>query len=166
MELFHFFFSEFSWNLKLKTCHALICVEVSVSIKCFDWSKMAAEVFPVARIDEYAKPCEPAIHVLRSVVTHTDWISFFLEIKDTVLLNRRRDDITTYIQFGTTWTRTAQNRGRWQLLVSYTNFIALVPHDKQSVGDGETGLSDWMAYIITRHHANLITTVLIGYSRT
>ena len=28
---------------------------------------MAAEVFPVARIDEYAKPCEPAIHVLRSV---------------------------------------------------------------------------------------------------
>ena len=32
---------------------------------------MAAEVFPVARIDEYAKPCEPAIHVWRSVtVTH------------------------------------------------------------------------------------------------
>ena len=30
---------------------------------------MAAEGFPVARIDEYAKPCEPAIHVLRSVVT-------------------------------------------------------------------------------------------------
>ena len=29
---------------------------------------MAAEVFPVARIDEYAKPCEPAIHVLRSVI--------------------------------------------------------------------------------------------------
>ena len=29
---------------------------------------MAAEGFPVARIDEYAKPCEPAIHVLRSVV--------------------------------------------------------------------------------------------------
>ena len=28
---------------------------------------MAAEGFPVARIDEYAKPCEPAIHVLRSV---------------------------------------------------------------------------------------------------
>ena len=28
---------------------------------------MAAEVFPVARFDEYAKPCEPAIHVLRSV---------------------------------------------------------------------------------------------------
>ena len=28
---------------------------------------MAAEVFPVARIDEHAKPCEPAIHVLRSV---------------------------------------------------------------------------------------------------
>ena len=48
--------------------HALICVEVSVSIKCFDWSKKAAEVFPVARIDEYAKPCEPAIHVLRSVI--------------------------------------------------------------------------------------------------
>ena len=32
---------------------------------------MAAKGFPVARIDEYAKPCEPAIHVLRSVVkTH------------------------------------------------------------------------------------------------
>ena len=28
---------------------------------------MATEGFPVARIDEYAKPCEPAIHVLRSV---------------------------------------------------------------------------------------------------
>ena len=28
---------------------------------------MAADVLPVARIDEYAKPCEPAIHVLRSV---------------------------------------------------------------------------------------------------
>ena len=32
---------------------------------------MAAEGFPVARIDEYAKPCEPAIHVLRSVDKHT-----------------------------------------------------------------------------------------------
>ena len=32
-------------------------------------------------------------------------------------------------------------------LVSYTDFIALVPSDKQSVGDGETRLSfsDWMA---------------------
>ena len=29
---------------------------------------MASEGFPVARIDEYAKLCEPAIHVLRSVV--------------------------------------------------------------------------------------------------
>ena len=29
---------------------------------------MAAEGFPVARIEEYAKPCESAIHVLRSVV--------------------------------------------------------------------------------------------------
>ena len=33
---------------------------------------MAAEGFPVARTDEYAKPmakpCEPAIHVLRSVM--------------------------------------------------------------------------------------------------
>ena len=58
-------------NLSPVAFHALICVEVSVSIKCFDWSKMAAEVhvFPVARIDEYAnlKPCEPAIHVFRSV---------------------------------------------------------------------------------------------------
>ena len=33
----------------------------------FDWSKMAAEGFPGARIDGFAKPCEPAIHVLRSV---------------------------------------------------------------------------------------------------
>ena len=32
---------------------------------------MAAEGFPVSRIDEYAKPYEPAIHVLRSVL-HTD----------------------------------------------------------------------------------------------
>ena len=58
-------------NLSPVAFHALICVEVSVSIKCFDWSKMAAEVFPVARIDEYAKPCEPAIHVLRSVAYHS-----------------------------------------------------------------------------------------------
>ena len=54
-------------NLSPVAFHALTCVEVSVSIKCFDWSKMAAEVFPVARNDEYAKPCESAIHVLRSV---------------------------------------------------------------------------------------------------
>ena len=55
-------------NLSPAAFHALTCVEVSVSIKCFDWSKMATEVLPVARIDEYAKPCEPAIHVLRSVI--------------------------------------------------------------------------------------------------
>ena len=57
-------------NLSPVAFHALTwgCAEVSVSIQCFDWSKMAAEGFPVARIDEYAKPCEPAIHVLRSVV--------------------------------------------------------------------------------------------------
>ena len=54
-------------NLSPVAFHALICVEVGVSIKCFDWSKMAVEVFPVARIDEYAKPCEPAIHEFRSV---------------------------------------------------------------------------------------------------
>ena len=54
-------------NLSPLAFHALTCAEVSVSIQCFDWSKMAAEGFPVARIDEYAKPCEPAIHVLRSV---------------------------------------------------------------------------------------------------
>ena len=54
-------------NLSPVAFHALTCLEVSVSIQCFDWSKMAAEGFPVARIDEYAKPCEPAIHVLRSV---------------------------------------------------------------------------------------------------
>ena len=60
MELFHFFLRIFmkfeAENLSPVAFHALICVEVSVSIKCFDWSKMAAEVFPVARIDEYAKP--------------------------------------------------------------------------------------------------------------
>ena len=55
-------------NLPPVAFHALICVEISESIECFDWSKMAAEVFPVAHIDEYAKPCEPAIHLLRSVV--------------------------------------------------------------------------------------------------
>ena len=53
-------------NLSPVVFHA--CVEVSVSIKCFDQGEMAAEVFPVASIDEYAKSCEPAIHVLRSVV--------------------------------------------------------------------------------------------------
>ena len=58
-------------NLSPVAFHALTCAEVSVSIQCFDWSKMAAEGFPVARIDEYAKPCEPAIHVLRSVVIST-----------------------------------------------------------------------------------------------
>ena len=55
-------------NLSPVAFHALTCAEVSVSIQCFDWSKMAAEGFPVARTDEYAKPCEPAIHVLRSVI--------------------------------------------------------------------------------------------------
>ena len=59
-------------NLSPVAFHALTCAEVSVSIQCFDWSKMAAEGFPVARIDEYAKPCEPAIHVLRSVIV-TPW---------------------------------------------------------------------------------------------
>ena len=54
-------------NLSPVAFHALTCAEVSVSIQCFDWSKMAAEGFPVARIDDYAKLCEPAIHVLRSV---------------------------------------------------------------------------------------------------
>ena len=36
-------------NLLPVAFHALTCVEVSV-IQCFDLSKMAAEVFPVARI--------------------------------------------------------------------------------------------------------------------
>ena len=49
-------------NLSPVALHAPTCVEVSVSIQCVDWSKMAAEVFPVARIDEYVKQCEPAIH--------------------------------------------------------------------------------------------------------
>ena len=74
-------------NLSPVAFHALTGAEVSVSIHCFDWSKMAAEVFPVARIDEYAKQCEPAINVLKSVVmtrmanntfaptTHTHFIS-------------------------------------------------------------------------------------------
>ena len=67
--------------------HALTCAEVSVSIQCFDWSKMAAEVFPVARIDEYAKPCEPAIHVLRSVIPPSchypiEWLNFKVYLKD------------------------------------------------------------------------------------
>ena len=70
--IFFFFFQNFHEIWSWKTCHllhfmALTCAEVSVSIQCFDWSKMAAEGFPVAPIDEYAKPCEPAIHVLRSV---------------------------------------------------------------------------------------------------
>ena len=56
-------------NLSPVAFHALMHVQKSVSIQCFDWSKMAAEGFPVARIDEYAKPCEPAIHVLRSVAS-------------------------------------------------------------------------------------------------
>ena len=64
-----------------------MCREVSVSIQCFDWSKMAAEGFPVARINEYAKPCEPAIHVLRSVVivpttTHTpSFVTVAIELR-------------------------------------------------------------------------------------
>ena len=68
---FLFFFRIFmkfeAKNLSPVAFHALACGEVSVSIQRFDWSKMAAEGFPVARIDEYAKLCEPAIHVLRSV---------------------------------------------------------------------------------------------------
>ena len=33
-------------NLSPVAFHALTCAEVSVSIQCFDWSKMAAEGFP------------------------------------------------------------------------------------------------------------------------
>ena len=54
-------------NLSPVAFYALTCAEVSVSIQCFDWSKLAAEEFPVACTDEYAKPCEPAMHVLSSV---------------------------------------------------------------------------------------------------
>ena len=50
----------------------LTCVEASASSKCFDWSKMAAEVLPVAHTDEYSKSGEPAIHVLRSGVSASD----------------------------------------------------------------------------------------------
>ena len=51
-------------NLSPVAFHALTCSEVSVSIKCFDWSKKAAEVFPVARIDVYAKLCDPGASLL------------------------------------------------------------------------------------------------------
>ena len=44
---------------------------------------MAAEVFPVARIDEYAKPCKPAIHVLRSV--SVSQLAFNFLLKDVIL---------------------------------------------------------------------------------
>ena len=55
-------------NLSPVAFHALTCAEVSVSIQCFDWSKMAAEGFPVARIDEYAnRASQLSMHVLRSV---------------------------------------------------------------------------------------------------
>ena len=63
MELIHFFLRIFmkfeAKNLPPVAFHALICVEISESIECFDWSKMAAEVFPVARIDEYANRASP-----------------------------------------------------------------------------------------------------------
>ena len=57
-------------NLSPVAFHALTCAEVSVSIQCFDWSKMAADGFPVARIDEYAKPYEPAIYMDRTHGCH------------------------------------------------------------------------------------------------
>ena len=38
-------------NLPPVAFHALTFSEVSVSIQCFDWSKMTAEGFPVARIE-------------------------------------------------------------------------------------------------------------------
>ena len=40
-------------NLSPVAYHALTCAEFSVPIQFFDWSKMAALGFPVARIDEY-----------------------------------------------------------------------------------------------------------------
>ena len=46
-------------NLSPVAFHALTCAEVGVSIQYFDWSKMAAEVLPVARIDEYANRGSP-----------------------------------------------------------------------------------------------------------
>ena len=50
-------------------------------------------------------------------------------------------------------------------VVSYTDFIALAP-SRQTVLWAIAKLisSDWMAYVIARHHANLITTVSIGHS--
>ena len=43
---------------------------------------MAAELLPVARIDEYAKPCEPAIHVLTSVAVQRHFVSAILFLRD------------------------------------------------------------------------------------
>ena len=54
-------------NLSLVALHALNCLEVSMSIQCFDCGKMTAEVLPVASIGAYARSCRPAIHVKRSV---------------------------------------------------------------------------------------------------
>ena len=63
-------------NLSPVAFHALTCVEVIALIQCYDWIKMAADVLPVARIDEYAKPCEPVIHVLRSVLSPCHFAHF------------------------------------------------------------------------------------------
>ena len=51
-------------------------------------------------------------------------------------------------------------------LVSYTDFIALAPSRQTVCGRWRNCMvfSDWMAYVIARHHANLITTVSIGHS--
>ena len=46
-------------NVSPVSFHALTCAEVSVLIECFDWSKMAAEVFLVARTDKYANRASP-----------------------------------------------------------------------------------------------------------
>ena len=63
---------------------------VSVSIQCFDWSEVAAKLLPAARTDEYAKPCEPAIHVLRSVGEVTgisDDSGWLLMVADIILVD-------------------------------------------------------------------------------
>ena len=47
-------------NLSPVAFHALTCAEVSVSIQCFDWSKMACRGISGGT---HAKPCDPCIEV-------------------------------------------------------------------------------------------------------
>ena len=71
--------------------HALTCVEVSASIQ-IDRSKMAADVLPLARFDEYAKPCEPSIHVLRSV----DIMCLYVDFSDCSFKFKHQGTVSRY----------------------------------------------------------------------